>query len=223
MQPLAGGATCVPPRPRGAAIAQRDPQPWSRCCCATGTRYLFLGVALEGEAALLTAALLASRGLFRIPVVIAVAVAANSLADQLYFQLARARGRTWLEGRFGRHPRYPKLVSLVRRRGGVLLVASRFAYGLRVAIPAACGALGMGVLAFTLLDVLAGLLWTLPLVALGSAAGGALGPRLEGVRHYREPQRSCRWPRCCSRTGWRRAGRPCRHPHWRGPPRPRAR
>jgi lysylphosphatidylglycerol synthetase-like protein (DUF2156 family)/membrane protein DedA with SNARE-associated domain len=151
-----------------------------------GYALVFLGVAFEGEAVLLTAAALASRGFFRLPVVIAVAVAANSLADQAYFQLARLRGRAWLERRFGQHPRYQQLLSLVGRRGGFLLVTSRFAYGLRIAIPAACGALGMGFVAFTLLDLLAGVLWALPMAALGHVAGGAVGPLLEGVRRYEE-------------------------------------
>ena len=151
-----------------------------------GYALVFLGVAFEGEAVLLAAALLAQRGFFRLPVVIAVAVAANSLSDQAYFQLARVRGRTWLDRRFGQHPRYRQLIGLVGRRGGLLLLASRFAYGFRIAIPAACGALGMGVAAFTLLDLLAGLLWALPMAALGFFAGGALGPLLEGVRRYEE-------------------------------------
>jgi phosphatidylglycerol lysyltransferase len=151
-----------------------------------GYALLFLGVAFEGEAVLLAAALLAQRGFLRLPVVIAVAVAANALADQVYFQLARLRGRAWLDRRFGQHPRYRQLIGLVGRRGGLLLLASRFAYGFRVAIPAACGALGMGVVAFTLLDLLAGLLWALPMAALGFFAGGALGPLLEGVRRYEE-------------------------------------
>jgi lysylphosphatidylglycerol synthetase-like protein (DUF2156 family)/membrane protein DedA with SNARE-associated domain len=151
-----------------------------------GYALLFLGVAFEGEAVLLAAAVLAAEGVFRLPVVIAVAVAANSLADQLYYQLARLRGRAWLERRFGSHPRYQRLIGLVGRRGGLLLVASRFAYGLRIAIPAACGALGMGVGAFTLLDLLAGFAWALPMAALGFLAGGALGPTLAGVHRYEE-------------------------------------
>jgi lysylphosphatidylglycerol synthetase-like protein (DUF2156 family) len=151
-----------------------------------GYALLFLGVAFEGEAVLLAAALLAQRGLFRLPVVIAVAVAANSLADQAYFQLARLRGRGWLEVKFGAHPRYRQIIDLVGRRGGLLLVASRFAYGLRIAIPAACGALGMGVVEFTFLDVVAGLLWAVPMALVGFFAGGALGPLLEGVRRYEE-------------------------------------
>ncbi len=151
-----------------------------------GYALLFLGVALEGEAALLAAAVLSSRGFFPLPVVIAVAVAANSLADQAYFHLARLRGRAWLDRRFGEHPRYQRLVALMARRGGLLLVASRFAYGLRIAIPAACGALGMGALTFTLLDLVAGLAWALPVAALGYTAGGALDPVLDGLRRYEQ-------------------------------------
>lgn len=149
-----------------------------------GYALLFVGVAFEGEAVLLAASLLARRGLFQLPVVIAVAVAANSLADQAYFQVARLRGRGWLERRFGQHPRYQRLIDIVGRRGGLLLVASRFAYGLRIAIPAACGALGMRTLAFTVLDLVAGLLWAVPVASLGFYAGGALGPLLDGVRRY---------------------------------------
>jgi phosphatidylglycerol lysyltransferase len=147
---------------------------------------VFLGVAFEGEAVLLASALLAQRGFFHLPVVIAVAVAANSLSDQVYYQLARIRGRSWLERRFSRHPRYHQLIDLIGRRGGWLLLASRFVYGLRIAIPAACGAFGMGIARFTLIDLLAGLVWALPMAALGYFAGGALGPLLEGVRRYEE-------------------------------------
>ncbi len=151
-----------------------------------GYALLFAGVALEGEAVLLAAALLAQRGLFRLPVVIAIAVVANAFADQVYFQLARQRGRVWLDRRFGQHPRYQRLIDLVGRRGFLLLVVSRFAYGLRIAIPAACGALGMRVLAFTFVDLLAGVLWAVPMGLLGYFAGGALEPLLEGVRRYEE-------------------------------------
>jgi phosphatidylglycerol lysyltransferase len=151
-----------------------------------GYALLFLGVVVEGEAVLLAAGILASRGFLRLPVVIAVAVSANSLADQVYFRLARLRGRDWLFRRFGRHPRFRWLMGLLGRGGGVALVASRFAFGLRIAIPAACGALGMGVRAFTLLDLLAGVVWAVPIAALGFWAGGATEPLLDGVRRYEE-------------------------------------
>ena len=149
-----------------------------------GYALVFVGVAVEGEAVLLAAAFLAQRGFFRLPVLMAVAVAANALADQVYFRVARSRGRAWLERRFGRSAGYQRLIRVAGHRGGWLLVASRFAYGLRIAIPAACGAIGMDVVSFTLLDFLAGVLWAVPMGALGYFAGGALDPLLAGVRRY---------------------------------------
>jgi virulence protein VirJ len=69
---------------------------------------LFLGVALEGEAFLLAGAFLAHRAYFHLIIVIVVAIAANCIADQVYYMAARTRGRNWLERRFGKHrPKAP--------------------------------------------------------------------------------------------------------------------
>ncbi len=138
-----------------------------------GYALLFLGVAVEGEAVLLAAGALAARGVLWLPGVMAVAVAGNACADQFYFHVARRRGRAWLERRFDDQPRYVRLVDAMRLRGGLWLALSRYAYGLRIVIPAACGALGMSRATFTLLDLLAGALWAPPLAWLGSTAGSA--------------------------------------------------
>ena len=114
-----------PGRRRAApALAARDRSPRSRAMESLLAQVrlrapLRSASPFEGEAVLLAAALLARRGFFRLPVVIAVAVAANALADQVYFQLARLRGRAWLEQRFGQHPRFQRLIDLVGRRGGL--------------------------------------------------------------------------------------------------------
>jgi len=149
-----------------------------------GYALLFAGIAVEGEAVLLAAGLLARHGFFRLPVVIAIAVGANSLADQFYFRLARQRGRAWVEKRFADRPRFQALMGGMSRHAFPLLVLSRFAYGLRIAIPAACGVVGMGVVAFTLGDLVAGALWAVPVALLGYTAGGSLAPLLESVRRY---------------------------------------
>jgi phosphatidylglycerol lysyltransferase len=149
-----------------------------------GYALLFAGIAVEGEAVLLAAGLLARHGFFRLPVVIAIAVAANTFADQFYFLLARQRGRAWFEKRFGQSPRIQSLVAGMGRHAFPLLLLSRFAYGLRIAIPAACGVVGMGIVAFTLVDVVAGLLWAVPVAFLGYTAGGGLARLLESVHRY---------------------------------------
>jgi len=149
-----------------------------------GYALLFAGVLVEGEAVLLVASVLAQRGFFAWPAVLVVAVAANTLADLAYFGLARRRGRGWLEARYGGHPWFQRLMDLMSRRGPLLLLASRFAYGLRIAIPAACGALGMGTPAFVATDLLAGLLWAAVLTAIGYSVGGAVEPLLARVQGY---------------------------------------
>jgi phosphatidylglycerol lysyltransferase len=145
---------------------------------------LFLGVAVEGEAALLAAALLAHRGLLSLPIVMLVAIAANSLADQAYYFAARSRGRGWLERRFGQSPHYGRLLGLMERHAPWLLMVSRYAYGLRILIPAACGALGMRRRVFVPLDLLASVAWAVPMALVGFYGGLALESALVKLRHY---------------------------------------
>jgi lysylphosphatidylglycerol synthetase-like protein (DUF2156 family)/membrane protein DedA with SNARE-associated domain len=149
-----------------------------------GYALLFAGVLVEGEAVVLVAAVLARRGVFAWPAVMLVAMAANTLADLAYFGLARRRGRGWLEARYGAHPRFRKLLDLVGRHGPLLLLVSRFVYGLRIAIPAACGALGMGTAAFLATDLMAGFLWAAAVTGLGYSLGGAVEPLLARMQGY---------------------------------------
>ena len=134
--------------------------------------------------ALLLAAFLARRGVFSLPGVVAVAVAANTLADLSYFSLAQRRGREWLERRFGHHRHFRRLMGLVSRHGLILLLVSRFAYGLRIAIPAACGALGMGTASFFAIDLVASALWAVPMSLLGYTLGGAAVPLIARAERY---------------------------------------
>jgi membrane protein DedA with SNARE-associated domain len=123
-----------------------------------GYLVLALGVSVEGEVFLLAASFMAHRGLiFSLPVVMLVAGAANCGADQPYYMLARTRGRAWLQRRFGGHPRYQKVLDLMKRHGNWLLLGSRYAFGFRIIIPAACGAFGMPPLRFTIINYLGSL------------------------------------------------------------------
>lgn len=148
-----------------------------------GYALLFGGVLVEGEVVVLLAALLARRGVFSLPGIVVVAVAANTLADLAYFSLAQRRGRDWLERRFGAHKYFRRLLDLVSRRGFLLLL-SRFAYGLRVAIPAACGALGMGTSTFFVVDLVASVLWAVPMALLGYTLGGAALSLVNRLQEY---------------------------------------
>jgi phosphatidylglycerol lysyltransferase len=136
-----------------------------------GYALLFAGVALEGEVFLLTAAFLAQRGALNLSIVLIVAIVANCSADQVYYTIARARGADWLEARFGRHKQYSLAIGWMRRHSNWLLLGSRFVFGFRIIIPAACGALGMPPLRFALLNVVAGTIWAVPVGFLGFYLG----------------------------------------------------
>jgi phosphatidylglycerol lysyltransferase len=145
---------------------------------------LFLGVAVEGEAFLLTGAFLARLGDFHFLWVILIAIAANCFADQVYYVVARTRGKRWLDARYAGHPRYRRMLEIYSRHRNWLLLVSRFVYGFRILIPAACGAFGMPPLTFTFINLLAGILWAVPMALLAYYFGGAVLPLLQNVHHY---------------------------------------
>jgi phosphatidylglycerol lysyltransferase len=145
---------------------------------------LFLGVAVEGEAFLLAASFLAHRGTLHLTLVILVAIAGNCAADQIYYVMARRRGRVWIEERFGQHVRYRQVVEWMSRHGNWLLLFSRFAFGFRIIIPAACGGFGMPVVRFTILNIIAGTIWAIPTALLGFYFGQAAALALVGIRRH---------------------------------------
>ena len=69
--------------------------------------------------------------------------------------------------------------------GNALLLFSRYAFGFRIIIPAACGALGMPPLRFGLLNLLAGLIWVVPTASLGYSFGAVSTHLFVRVSQYR--------------------------------------
>lgn len=148
-----------------------------------GYLILFPGIVVEGEAFLLAGAFMAHRGVFDLPIVIAVAMAATMCGDQLYYRAARARGRGWLERRKGSRAKYAKWIALTERRGVWLLLASRWTFGLRIVIPAACGAVGMSPTLFTVVDFVAVLIWACALGLAGYYSGAAIERHMKDIQH----------------------------------------
>jgi phosphatidylglycerol lysyltransferase len=149
-----------------------------------GYAVLFLGVAIEGESFLLAASLLAHEGIFNLRTVILLAIGANCFADQIYYMIARARGLSWLQDRFGRHKQYGQVVDWMVRHSNWLLLGSRYAFGFRIIIPAACGALGMQPLRFTVINLIAGIIWAVPMAFLGFYIGNTAEKLLVNARRY---------------------------------------
>lgn len=149
-----------------------------------GYLLLFAGVIVEGEAVLIAGSFLASRGYFNIGTVALVALAANTLSAQFYYTAARVRGRRWFEGRFASDSPYRRIIDWVNNRDNWILLISRFVFGFRIVIPAACGAFGMPLARFTIINVIAGLLWVIPTSLAGYYFGEKVTGILRGARQY---------------------------------------
>jgi phosphatidylglycerol lysyltransferase len=145
---------------------------------------LFLGVAVEGEASLLAATYLVHQGLFRLNAVLVVAIAANFIANQIYYLVARSRGQAWLENRFRENSHYRRALSWMSKHANWLLLLSRYAFGFRIIIPAACGALGMPLLRFTGTNLVSSIIWAIPVVLIGLYFGGVAESAIVDVQRY---------------------------------------
>lgn len=149
-----------------------------------GYLLIFAGTILEGDATLLTASFLAYRGYFELIGVMLAAGAATTAWNEIVYHGARHAGRAYLERRVTRHKRYLTIQEWVRRRSILLLLFSRYIFGFRLAIPLACGAVGMPPLIFSLINIAGAVLWVLPLAFAGYAFGSVLSAFWHEIRLY---------------------------------------
>jgi lysylphosphatidylglycerol synthetase-like protein (DUF2156 family)/membrane protein DedA with SNARE-associated domain len=147
-----------------------------------GYLLIFAGVIVEGEAFLIAGSFLANRGYFNVSIVALVALAANTLSAQFYYTAARVRGRSWFESRFSDTSIYRKIINWVGEHDNWLLLASRFLFGFRIVIPAACGAFGMPVARFVVLNIIAGVLWVIPTTLAGYYFGERVSTFIRGAQ-----------------------------------------
>src|SRR6266576_189326 len=140
------------------------------------------GVPLPGETALITAAVLASRGKLQIDLVIALAAAGAIVGDNIGYLIGRKGGR-WLLQRPGRFQREREQVLAIgepffERHGPKAVFMGRFVLGLRVWASWLAGATRMRWRSFLLWNALGGVCWAtavgLLAYELGHSAGNAL-------------------------------------------------
>lgn len=140
------------------------------------------GVPIPGETALITAAVLASRGKLQIEWVIALAAAAAIVGDNIGYEIGRKGGR-WLLERPGRFHRQRLDVLRIgepffERHGPKAVFFGRFVLGLRVWASWLAGATRMHWRSFVVWNALGGICWAtgIGLLAyfLGSSAGNAI-------------------------------------------------
>jgi len=148
-----------------------------------GYALVFVSAAVEGDATLLTATFLAHRGYLRLDLVIIVAAAATITINQVYFWLARAYAQKRVAS-LRANRKIQVVLDRIDRHGMLLVFFSRFIYGFRIAIPAACGAIGMPPISFAIGDVAGSVVWSVVVGLAGFAIGQLLDRLLDDLRRY---------------------------------------
>ena len=148
------------------------------------------GVPLPGETALITAAVLASRGKLQIELVIALAGTGAIVGDNIGYLIGRKGGR-WLLQRPGRFQREREQVLAVgepflERHGPKAVFMGRFVLGLRVWASWLAGATRMRWRSFLLWNALGGVCWATAVGLLAYERVEQDGP-LGGLPHAGHP------------------------------------
>ena len=140
---------------------------------------VFVSAIVEGEIVFVASAVLVAAGKLDWLAVMTFGALGAAAGDQLVFYALRGRIAGWLDRELKRSraiaARHASIVSRVQRHQSLMILAIRFAPGLRIAITAACAYGNISALRFTTLNLVGAFLWAIGLLTLVSRVGpGAL-------------------------------------------------
>jgi membrane protein DedA with SNARE-associated domain len=145
---------------------------------------VFFGSVLEGETVLILAGYSMSRGYLDPVPTFLLAVAGGTAGDSLYFWLGRRFGARLLRSLAVPRPYRARAKMVLRRWGRQAAFTTRFAYGLRLALPMLIGAARMPALLFHTFNLIAATLFAVLYLGLGFMFGEAVQEILGRVRPY---------------------------------------
>lgn len=136
-----------------------------------GPLAILLGAAVEGDATLIMAGVVAHLGLVGLPTAVAAGCGGGFLGDCLWYALGRTAGprirRAAFYARVG-----PVVERLATRFGPAEIVLARFIYGTRIASMVFWGMRGVSFTRFAALDLVGCAAWSCTLVPLGFLLSG---------------------------------------------------
>ncbi|MGI9181485.1 MAG: DedA family protein [Longimicrobiaceae bacterium] len=157
---------------------------WAPYIQSYGYWAVLLGTILEGETVLILAGYSIHRGYLAFLPTLLLAAAGGALGDFFYFSLGRRYGpAATRKFRFLR-PLRARATLLLRRWGRPTAFLTRFAYGLRIALPVTMGAARMRPAVFLPFNLLGALTFALVYLTLGYLFGEAMEELLGRVRPY---------------------------------------
>ncbi len=145
---------------------------------------ILIGTFFEGETVLVLAGFAAHRGWLDLPWVMVAAFCGSVAGDQLWYYIGRRHGTPLLMKRPTWRERMDKVSARIRRHGDLLVLTSRFLYGLRTVIPFAVGAARVPPLRYAVLNIAGAAVWSVAFAFLGYYLGEALSRLLPRFHHY---------------------------------------
>jgi membrane protein DedA with SNARE-associated domain len=162
---------------------------------------------VEGDTALVTGAFLAQRGYFDIRLVAVCACLGTIIGNQAYYWIGHGAGRS---RRVPARALLERAGRLLAGRGVWIIVFSRFVYGLRIAIPVACGVTRLPPLRFSVIDTAGAVVWTMVIASFGAAIAHVFGRLVADIRRYEWPIAFVGMAIGIAYLLWRRPDRPAR-------------
>jgi membrane protein DedA with SNARE-associated domain len=136
---------------------------------------VFAAAIVEGEIVFVASAVLVAAGKLDALAVLTCGAVGAATGDQLVFYALRGRIAGWLKRSRAVAARHASIVSRVQRHQSLMILAIRFAPGLRIAITAACAYGNISPVRFTTLNLISAVMWAAVLLTLVSRVGpGAL-------------------------------------------------
>jgi membrane protein DedA with SNARE-associated domain len=145
---------------------------------------VLLGTFIEGETVLVLASFAAHRGYLHLPLVIATAFVGGFGGDLFYYYLGRRNRQAFLRKFPSWEARLHRARRLIRRHRVLIIMTSRFLYGIRTVIPFAIGSSGVSLMRFMPLSAIGSLAWASLFGLLGYMFGQAMEAAVKDVKAY---------------------------------------
>lgn len=154
-------------------------QNWQHFVTDYGYFAIFVGCILEGEIAMLAAAVAVQQGLLGLPQVVVAALLGAIVGDNFWFHVGRHLGERFVDrrARWRVQTRYVK--RHLERSGRGFIIGTRFFYGLRTVTPILIGAARYPSVKFFVYDLIGTVLWLVLVVGIIYLLGSAISNLLE--------------------------------------------
>lgn len=145
---------------------------------------VLLGTMFEGETVLLLAGYAAHRGYLDLTAVIGVAWLGAALGDQGFFWLGRRHGARLLQSRPAWRGKIERALRRIERHPQTTILAMRFVWGLRMALPAALGMSHVHWQRFFWLNLLSAAVWAMLVAGIGWSFGTLIASHAAAWHRY---------------------------------------